>query len=105
MQRHARFSLIVGLLLVLPFMIMELSTRSARPRSDFSVVWFIAMWVAAGVFLFILMPMVQAIRAGNFAVANPISTALKVALLVVIAWSWVALVIDQMPCFLGAAGC
>jgi hypothetical protein len=105
MERRARFSVMVGFLLVLPFMILEWSTRSEQPRSDFSVLLFILMWLAAAVFLFVLTPMVQAIRTGNFAVANPISTVLKVALLVVIAWSWVGLVIDQMPCFLGATGC
>ncbi|MGH2825658.1 MAG: hypothetical protein ACRDKF_01655 [Actinomycetota bacterium] len=105
MERRTRFPMTVGFLLVLPFMILEWSTRSEQPRSDFSVFLFILMWLAAVVSLFVLMPMVQTIRAGNFAVANPVSTVLKVALLVVIAWWWVGLVFDQMPCFLGATGC
>jgi hypothetical protein len=105
MEKRARFSVTVGVLLDLPFMIMEWSTNSAKPRSNSSGVWFIAMWLSAAVFLFVLVPIVQAIRAGNFVVANPVTTLLKVALLVFIAWWWVGLVIDQMPCFLGATGC
>jgi len=104
-EKRVGLSLIVGFLLVLPFMIMEWSTNSATPRSNFSGLWFIAMWLAAAAFLIVLVPMVQAIRAGKFAIANPVSTVLKVALLAVIAWLWVGLVIDQMPCFLGATGC
>jgi hypothetical protein len=105
MEKGMRFSVTAGFLLVLPFGIMEWSTRSGQPRSDFSVLWFILMWLAAAVFILVLMPMVQSIRAGNFAMGNPVSTVLKIALLAVIAWGWVGLVIDQMPCFLGAGGC
>jgi hypothetical protein len=105
MEKRARFSLILGFLLVLPFVVMEWSTTSAKRRSDFHIAWFIMMWLSAALFLRIVMPMVQAIRAGTFAVANPVSFVLKMGLLAVIAWSWVGLVIDQMPCFLGATGC
>jgi hypothetical protein len=105
MEKRAGFSLLVGFLLVLPFTIMEWSTKTGEPRSDFHVAWFILMWLSAAVFLFVLMPIVQAIRARNYAVVNPVAAVLKVALLAVIAWSWAGLVIDQMPCFLGATGC
>jgi hypothetical protein len=88
-----------------PFVIMEWSTNSAQPRSNFSGFWFIAMRLAAAVFLFVALSMVQSMRGGNFAVANPVITLLKIGLLFVIAWSWVGLVIDQWPCFLGATGC
>ena len=105
MERRARFSLIAGFLLVIPFMIMEWSTRSGEPGSDFNVGWFVVMWLSAAVFLNVLLPILHGIRTGTFTVANPVLAVLKVALLAVIAWSWVGLVIDQMPCFLGATGC
>jgi hypothetical protein len=105
MEKRALFSATVGFLLVLPFMIMEWSTSSGQPRSDFSVLWFILMWFSAAVFILVLMPIVQSIRAGNFTIGNPVSTVLKIALLSVLAWAWVGLVMDQMPCFLGATGC
>jgi hypothetical protein len=105
MEKRVGLSLIVGLLLVLPFAVMEWSTSTGAPRSDFHVAWFVAMWFSAALFLQVLMSMVHAMRAGTFAIANPVWFALKLALLAVIAWSWVGLVVDQWPCFLGATGC
>jgi hypothetical protein len=37
MEKSTRFSLTLGFLLVLPFMVMEWSTRTAEPSSDFHV--------------------------------------------------------------------
>jgi hypothetical protein len=105
MEKSTRFSLTLGFLLVLPFMVMEWSTRTAEPSTDFHVGWFIMMWLSAAIFVRVLMPIVHAIRAGRFGGASPVSFVLKVALLAVVAWAWVGLVIDQMPCFLGATGC
>jgi hypothetical protein len=105
MQRRARFSLMVGFLLVLPFVIMEYSTRTGAPGGYFHVAWFIVMWISAGVFFYVLAPIVQVIRTGNLAVLSPVPTLLKVALLAFIAWNWIVMVTDQWPCFLGATGC
>jgi hypothetical protein len=44
-------------------------------------------------------------RAGNSILANPFSLLLSVIFFAVFAWQWVALIMDQMPCFLGGSGC
>jgi hypothetical protein len=100
-----RFPTVIGLLMVLPFMTLEWMTRSDLPRSTFSPLWFFMMWLLAAVFVLMLMRIVQTVGAGNIGTANLGFLVLKVAFLGYIAWWWVALVVDQMPCFLGATGC
>jgi len=91
---------------VLPFMVLEWATRSDAPRSDASLMLWIVMWFLSAVFIAILMPIVRSLRqAGNSILANPVSLLLRVGFLVLLAWNWGALVIDQMPCFLGGSGC
>jgi len=51
------------------------------------------------------MPIVQNVRAGNKIAGNPISLLIKVVVLILIAWLWAGIVLDQMPCFLGVANC
>jgi hypothetical protein len=51
------------------------------------------------------MLIVQSLRAGNRILANPLSLLPGIILFAVLAWLWGALVIDQMPCFLGGSGC
>jgi hypothetical protein len=51
------------------------------------------------------MPTARRVRAGNGGVAAHPETIGMLALLVLIAWFWVGLVDDQMPCFLGVPNC
>lgn len=91
---------------VLPFMILEWMTRSDAPRSDASPILWIVMWLPSAVFIAILIPTVRSLRrVGNNILANPVSLLLRVGILVLLAWTWGTLVIDQMPCFLGGSGC
>lgn len=91
---------------VLPFMILEWATRSDLPRSDASPMLWIVMWFLSAVFIAILMTIVRNLRqAVNSIQANPVSLLVRVGLLVLFAWNWGFLVMDQMPCFLGGSGC
>ncbi len=100
-----RLQAIISLLIVLPFMILELVTRSNTPRSNLSIGGFVIMWLLPMTFIVTLMPIVQNIRAGNTIMANPVSLLLRAVFLVILAWAWAAFIIDQMPCFLGGSGC
>ena len=55
--------------------------------------------------MLILAPIVRDVRAGEKDKIKPISILLRVALLILIAWLRVAIVLDQMPCFLGVPNC
>jgi hypothetical protein len=90
---------------VFPFMILEWATRSDAPRSNASPMLWVVLWFLSTGFLVVLMGIMRNIRAGNRLLAKPVSLSLSVIFFAVFAWMWVALVIDQMPCFLGGSGC
>ena len=96
------------ILCVLPFMILEWATRSNAPRSDASPMLWVVLWLLSTGFIVVLMLLVRnarRARAGNRILTNPFSLLLNAIFLAVFAWQWLALVIDQMPCFLGGSGC
>jgi hypothetical protein len=66
---------------------------------------FIIMWLLPVIFILIGMPIVRNVRAGNSLMASPITLLIRVILLVLIAWFWVSLLVDQWPCFLGVPNC
>jgi hypothetical protein len=94
---------IISSILVLPFVILELINRRSL-REDFPYVLFGMLWILAGVFTLLLMPIVQNVQAGNRIRINLINL-LRVVSLVLIASLWVGIVLDQMPCFLGIPNC
>jgi len=96
---------IISFFFVLPFLILELATRSNLPRSNASIGLFVFLWLLPTIFFAILIPVVRNVQVGNNLMANSVSLLLRVVFLVVLAWEWGVLVIDQMPCFLGATGC
>ena len=96
---------IISFLLVLPFLILELATSSNLPRSNASMGLFMFLWLLPIIFFAILKPIVQNVRVGNNTMTNSVALLPRVVFLVAIAWAWGTLVIDQMPCFLGATGC
>lgn len=96
---------IISFLIVLPFMILEWAIRSNLPRSNASGILFVIMWILPMLFLLTAMPIMRDIRAGNSILANPVILLVRVVFSACLAWMWFGLVVDQMPCFLGATGC
>lgn len=101
---NLRSPAIISLLLVLPFMILEWVNRR-NFHEGFPSTLFGLMWLLPILFIITMMPIVRNIRAGNSIIANPVILLLRVVFLVFIAWLWVGLLIDQMPCFLGVPNC
>jgi hypothetical protein len=95
---------IISLVLVFPFIILELLNRR-NFHEGFPIVLFVLMWLLPMIFIVILMPILRNVQAGNSIIANPINLLLRVAFLALIAWMWVGILIDQMPCFLGVPNC
>jgi hypothetical protein len=105
-------SAIISLLLVLPFAILEfvfniLNKPSALNPKNLAGLTFLfgLMWLLPTVFIAILMPILQNVRAGSNILANPIGLLLKVVFLALIAMMWGGILIDQLPCFLGVPNC
>ena len=98
-------SAIISFLILLPFMILEWATRSNLPRSNASGILFVIMWLLPMLSMLTMMPIMRNVRAGNSIAANPIRLVFRVVFSAWLVWMWVALVMDQMPCFLGGSGC
>ena len=95
---------LTGLLLVLPFMIMEAANRRSY-NEGFPLLLFFIMWLLPVIFVFLLKPIVRKIRAGNSILESPLKLFSSATILTVIAIAWTAALIDQMPCFLGVPNC
>jgi len=102
--RNLRAPAIISSVLVLPFMILEFVNRRAF-HEDFPIPLFAIMWLLPVSFILILTPIVRRLRAQERSAANPLSLLLGAVLLVLLAWLWVGLILDQMPCFLGVPNC
>ena len=101
---NLRSPALISLIFVVPFMILELVNRQ-NFNKDFPLPLFVIMWLLPMIFIVTLMPMVRNMRMGNGLMAHPINLLIRVILLILIAWIWTSLLIDQMPCFLGVPNC
>ena len=71
----------------------------------FPIVLFGVMWILPLSLILIVMPLVRGRSAGEREPASPFSLLSRGVLAILIAWLWVAIVRDQMPCFLGVPNC
>ena len=99
-----RLPALISLLLVLPFMILELVNRR-NFNEGFPFPLFGFLWALPIIFIVTLTPIVQTVRTGNSVMVKPISLLLRVIFLAFPVWMWFGIVIDQMPCFLGVPNC
>jgi hypothetical protein len=104
MFMNLRMPAIISLLLVIPFMIMEVMNRQ-HFNEGFPIPLFVMMWLLPVIFILTGMPIVRSLGAGNSLMAHPVNLLIRVVILVFIAWMWATLLIDQMPCFLGVPNC
>lgn len=95
---------LVSLLFVIPFMILEaVATRNLN--AVFNLPLFGILWLLPMLFLLILIPIVRNARAGNSIAAKPVTFTFSVIFLILIAFVWISIIADQMPCFLGIPNC
>jgi hypothetical protein len=99
-----RVPALLGFLTTLPFMVMEFVNRRGYgepfPWSLFFILWFLAAGLT-----FALLPIIRDIRAGENPLRKPVLLALRVAVLIALAFIWIQAVVDQMPCFRGVLLC
>jgi hypothetical protein len=97
---------LISFIIVLPFVILEwLNNTITRQNATGLIFLFGLLWLLPTAFIVILAPLVRAVRAGNSILAHPINLLFRAAFLALGAWMWVGLLIDQLPCFLGAPNC
>lgn len=97
-------SAIIGLALMLPFAILELSSAARPPGRDFLVL-FGVLRLLPTLLVVAASPLMQLLRAGNGIAMQPLPLIARATVAVLVAWSWVSLVVDQWPCFLGVPNC
>ena len=85
-------------------MILELINRR-NFNLEFPFPLFFLMWLLAASFTFIIMPVARELRRGTRSLTDVVSLMSRAVLAILIAWFWVGLVADQMPCFLGVPNC
>ncbi len=101
--RRFRTPELVGFAVVLPFLILELVNRRGLQES-FPVVLFGLLWLLPFTFVLIVMPVVRGLSARSRGVVARLLLP-RAVLLTFIAWFWIALIADQLPCFLGVPNC
>jgi hypothetical protein len=95
---------LISLLLVIPFMIMEIVNRRGFDEG-FPIPLFAMMWILPVLFILTGMPILRNLRAGDTLITQPINLLIRVVVLVLVAILWTGLLLDQMPCFLGVPNC
>lgn len=95
---------IISFITVLPFVILELTFNTSINVSDFTAL-FGFLWLSAAASVVVLMPVLQNVRAGNCAAAKPFNLLLRIAFSALVLTMWAGIIIDQLPCFLGAPSC
>jgi hypothetical protein len=101
---NLKWPAIISLIVVLPFVILEWNNRR-NFHEGFPLPLFAILWLLPMTFILILRPIVRDLRAGKSILASPINRVLRVFLMILIAWLWVGILQDQMPCFLGVPNC
>jgi hypothetical protein len=104
--KHLGLAVLISFVLVLPFAILEfLNQTITRQNAPGLILLFGLLWLLPTVFIVILLPIVQSVRAGNSIITRPINLLLRVASLAFVTVIWTAMIIDQLPCFLGVPNC
>lgn len=102
--RNLRTSALISSVLLLPFVTLELVNRRGF-HEDFPIVLFGLLWLLPLSFILIASPVVRTLPAGNSSHVSGPNLLFRTILVILIAYFWAALVIDQMPCFLGVSNC
>lgn len=103
MARRFRTPALVGFALVLPFLILEVINRRGF-HEDFPITLFGLLWLLPFSFVLIFMPLVRGPSARSRGLVARLLLP-RAVLLPFIAWFWISLTADQLPCFLGVPNC
>lgn len=76
----------------------------AMQAADGSVL-FGLLWVAPAAFVLLASPIVRALRSGAAVLDRPLSLLARLVVLTLVAFVWLAVVADQLPCFMGVPNC
>jgi hypothetical protein len=98
-----KLPLLFSALMALPWLILEWVNRRAYAE-PFPLALFIFLGLLPLLFAFILQSLAGQLRAGG-ATRQPVRLLLGLTALILIAWVWLQVLRDQLPCFLGILAC
>ncbi len=93
-----------GFFLTAPFIILEWINTPGFWSLGIPPLFFI-MWFSGSIFIFILGSILRSLQGEKKTDASLFFLVVKVAVLILLAWIFVGLVIDQWPCFMGVPNC
>ena len=96
---------VVGLLLVAPLAFLEFKYATGSRQSLDYAALFGLMWLLPVAFVMIAAPVLHKFRAGHTLHRPPVVLGIKLVLLIFLAGIWIAIVRDQLPCFIGVPNC
>jgi hypothetical protein len=97
---------LAGLALTLPLLALELvNSPTGEPSIPELGVLYSVVWLLPTAFVLLLLPLARRFRASTRPPTSPLRLALGVPAMALIAIVWIALLIDQWPCFLGVPNC
>jgi hypothetical protein len=95
---------VLGFIFLIPLIALELVNRWKFAES-FPFQFFTFAWILQTIFILLLIPIIKKIQSGKSLQKNPIIFILQVAGLLLIAYIWAGLIIDQWPCLMGVPNC
>ncbi len=101
-----RAAAIISFILVLPFVILELTLNNTPTMQNAPglTLLFGLLWLLPLAFIVSLGPIVRSLWARS-RMMNPTNLLLRVAFSAFVAMVWGVLLIDQLPCFIGVPNC
>ena len=106
MIRDFRWSAVIGIAMIVPFALLELTLNQAsKTVANFPFALFALLWLLPMLFTFTFMPLIRSGQTGGALTASPLRLVGRVSLLALLALLWVAILRDQLPCFLGVPNC
>ena len=104
LQKDLIVAAVISLIILLPFIMMEILNRKGMPES-FPVFLFAFLWLLQGAFLFLILPLVKKLWIGKGFQLKFTALLVRLPVMIFIAWMWSSILVDQMPCFLGVVNC
>lgn len=90
--------------LVIPFIGMEL-LNGMNVGGSFPLALFLTLWALSTIFGLLMIPLVTIVRQGGVMTAPRFPMFMRLTASLFVAWLWTAIVLDQMPCFMGVPNC
>ena len=97
-------ALILGFIFLIPLIVLEVVNRR-KFNENFPFAIFTFIWILQILFILLLIPMIKTLRAGKSLTAYSVFLLLRIAGLILIAYIWGGLIIDQWPCLMGVPNC